>query len=157
TVGYAIRFEDCAIPETLIKLYSYASLNEGNLDRYSVMILDEAHERSLSADVLNERLSRRRDLKLIVTSATVKVLQFSSFYGFYGIAPAFTTPGRTFPVEFTPGPHARTTSAVLVQSRKCRRCPLYPVASPRGSEVLQNSPVAAPRGSYVSQLESASL
>jgi pre-mRNA-splicing factor ATP-dependent RNA helicase DHX38/PRP16 len=69
------------------------SLNEGDLDRYSIIILDEAHERSLStdvlmgllrksrstwcddpnwnADVIIKVLSRRRDLKLIVTSATM--------------------------------------------------------------------------------------
>ncbi|KXN84821.1 Pre-mRNA-splicing factor ATP-dependent RNA helicase PRP16 [Leucoagaricus sp. SymC.cos] len=80
TVGYAIRFEDCTSAETKIKYMTDGvllreSLNEGDLDRYSVIILDEAHERSLSTDVLmgllKKILSRRRDLKLIVTSATV--------------------------------------------------------------------------------------
>jgi len=72
-VGYAIRFEDCTTPETKIKcgllfvlesswssfltvmtdgVLLRESLNEGDLDRYSVVILDEAHERSLSTDVL---------------------------------------------------------------------------------------------------------
>ncbi|GJJ13850.1 hypothetical protein Clacol_008107 [Clathrus columnatus] len=100
TVGYAIRFEDCTSPETKIKYMTDGvllreSLNEGDLDRYSVIILDEAHERSLSTDVLMV-LSRRRDLKLIVTSATMNAEKFS---GFYGNAPTFTIPGRTFPVE----------------------------------------------------------
>ncbi|KAI0685259.1 P-loop containing nucleoside triphosphate hydrolase protein [Cytidiella melzeri] len=105
TVGYAIRFEDCTSPETKIKYMTDGvllreSLNEGDLDRYSVIILDEAHERSLSTDVLmgllRKILSRRRDLKLIVTSATMNAEKFSSFYG---NAPTFTIPGRTFPVE----------------------------------------------------------
>ncbi|EJD44265.1 hypothetical protein AURDEDRAFT_125294 [Auricularia subglabra TFB-10046 SS5] len=82
-----------------------------------VIILDEAHERSLNTDVLmgllKKILSRRRDLKLIVTSATMNAekvnlcfillegavtddLQFSRFYG---NAPCFTIPSRTFPVE----------------------------------------------------------
>ncbi|KAI0290573.1 pre-mRNA splicing factor [Russula brevipes] len=97
-VGYAIRFEDCTSAETKIKCEE--SLNEGDLDRYSVIILDEAHERSLSTDVLmgllRKVLSRRRDLKLIVTSATMNAEKFSKFYG---SAPCFTIPGRTFPVE----------------------------------------------------------
>ncbi|KAL4254518.1 RNA helicase [Abortiporus biennis] len=105
TVGYAIRFEDCTTPETKIKYMTDGvllreSLNEGDLDRYSVIILDEAHERSLSTDVLmgllRKILSRRRDLKLIVTSATMNAEKFSNFYG---NAPTFTIPGRTFPVE----------------------------------------------------------
>ena len=74
TVGYAIRFEDCTSKDTKIKckfcqpiatcpkfnsfldmtdgVLLRESLNEGDLDRYSVIILDEAHERSLSTDVL---------------------------------------------------------------------------------------------------------
>lgn len=105
TVGYAIRFEDCTSAETKIKYMTDGvllreSLNEGDLDRYTVIILDEAHERSLSTDVLmgllRKILSRRRDLKLIVTSATMNADKFSSFYG---NAPTYTIPGRTFPVE----------------------------------------------------------
>ncbi|KIY69583.1 putative PRP16-RNA-dependent ATPase [Cylindrobasidium torrendii FP15055 ss-10] len=105
TVGYAIRFEDCTSADTKIKYMTDGvllreSLNEGDLDRYSVIILDEAHERSLNTDVLmgllRKILSRRRDLKLIVTSATMNAAKFSSFYG---NAPQYTIPGRTFPVE----------------------------------------------------------
>ncbi|KAJ3870670.1 P-loop containing nucleoside triphosphate hydrolase protein, partial [Lentinula edodes] len=105
TEGYAIRFEDCTSAETKIKYMTDSvllreSLNEGDLDRYSVIILDEAHERSLSTDVLMgllcKILSRRRDLKLIVTSATMNSEKFSNFYG---TAPCFTIPGRTFPVK----------------------------------------------------------
>ncbi|KAF9513871.1 hypothetical protein BS47DRAFT_1295708 [Hydnum rufescens UP504] len=104
-VGYAIRFEDVTSEDTVIKYMTDGvllreSLNEGDLDRYSVIILDEAHERSLSTDVLmgllRKILSRRRDLKLIVTSATMNSDKFSKFYG---NAPTFTIPGRTFPVE----------------------------------------------------------
>lgn len=105
TVGYAIRFEDCTSSDTKIKYMTDGvllreSLNEGDLDRYSVIILDEAHERSLSTDVLmgllRKVLTRRRDLKLVVTSATMNADKFSSFYG---NAPTYTIPGRTFPVE----------------------------------------------------------
>ncbi|KAI0074794.1 P-loop containing nucleoside triphosphate hydrolase protein [Panus rudis PR-1116 ss-1] len=119
TVGYAIRFEDCTSAETKIKYMTDGvllreSLNEGDLDRYSVIILDEAHERSLSTDVLmgllRKILSRRRDLKLIVTSATMNAEKFSSFYG---NAPTFTIPGRTFPVEMF---HAKSPCEDYVDS-----------------------------------------
>ncbi|GAA5909863.1 hypothetical protein JCM6882_002035 [Rhodosporidiobolus microsporus] len=104
-VGYSIRFEDCTSDKTVIKYMTDGvmlreSLNEGDLDRYSVIILDEAHERSLNTDILmgllRKILSRRRDLKLVVTSATMNAAKFSRFYN---DAPCFTIPGRTFPVD----------------------------------------------------------
>jgi pre-mRNA-splicing factor ATP-dependent RNA helicase DHX38/PRP16 len=105
TVGYAIRFEDCTSDETVIKYLTDGillreSLNEPDLDRYSCVIMDEAHERALNTDILmglfKKILQRRRDLKLIVTSATMNSKRFSDFYGG---APEFIIPGRTFPVD----------------------------------------------------------
>lgn len=105
TVGYAIRFEDCTSKETVIKYMTDGvllreSLNEPDLDRYSCVIMDEAHERALNTDVLmglfKKILQRRRDIKLIVTSATMNSKRFSEFFG---NAPEFIIPGRTFPVD----------------------------------------------------------
>ncbi|KAL9607828.1 MAG: hypothetical protein Q9167_007291 [Letrouitia subvulpina] len=104
-VGYAIRFEDCTSKETSIKYMTDGvllreSLNEPDLDKYSCIIMDEAHERALNTDVLmgliKKVLARRRDLKLIVTSATMNSDRFARFYGG---APEFIIPGRTFPVD----------------------------------------------------------
>ncbi|RUS19562.1 hypothetical protein BC937DRAFT_87268 [Endogone sp. FLAS-F59071] len=105
TVGYVIRFEDNTSASTLIKYMTDGillreSLNEPDLDRYSAIIMDEAHERSLNTDVImglmKKVLARRRDLKLIVTSATMNAEKFAQFYG---NAPCFNIPGRTFPVD----------------------------------------------------------
>ncbi|KAI9904925.1 hypothetical protein N3K66_001454 [Trichothecium roseum] len=105
TVGYAIRFEDCTSKETVVKYMTDGvllreSLNEPDLDKYSCIIMDEAHERALNTDILmglfKKILQRRRDLKLIVTSATMNAKRFSDFFGG---APEFTIPGRTFPVD----------------------------------------------------------
>ncbi|EXJ78050.1 adenosinetriphosphatase [Capronia epimyces CBS 606.96] len=104
-VGYAIRFEDCTSDETVIKYMTDGvllreSLTQRDLDKYSCLIMDEAHERALNTDVLmgliKKVLARRRDLKLIVTSATMNSERFSRFYGG---APEFIIPGRTFPVD----------------------------------------------------------
>lgn len=104
-VGYAIRFEDCVSKDTRIKFMTDGvllreSLRDGDLENYSCIIIDEAHERSLQTDVLLGILkkisSRRSDLRIIVTSATMDSERFSNF--FFG-APIFNIPGRTFPVE----------------------------------------------------------
>ncbi|XP_050351950.1 pre-mRNA-splicing factor ATP-dependent RNA helicase PRP16 isoform X7 [Nymphalis io] len=104
-VGYAIRFEDCTSPNTVIKYMTDGillreGLREPDLDQYCAVIMDEAHERSLSTDMLfgllREVVARRSDLKLIVTSATMDSTKFSTFFG---NVPTFTIPGRTFPVE----------------------------------------------------------
>lgn len=104
-VGYAIRFEDCTSKETQIKYMTDGvllreSLTNSDLDQYSCIIMDEAHERALNTDVLmgliKKVLARRRDLKLIVTSATMNAERFARFYGG---APEFFIPGRTFPVD----------------------------------------------------------
>ncbi|KAH0561871.1 pre-mRNA-splicing factor ATP-dependent RNA helicase PRP16 [Cotesia glomerata] len=104
-VGYAIRFEDCTSKDTVIKYMTDGillreSLREKDLDKYSVIIMDEAHERSLSTDVLfgllRDIVKERMDLKLIVTSATMDSTKFAEFFG---SAPTYNIPGRTFPVE----------------------------------------------------------
>ena len=104
-VGYAIRFEDCTSSDTIIKYMTDGvllreTLRDSDLDEYSAIIMDEAHERSLHTDVLfgilKKVVARRRDFKLIVTSATLNASRFSDFFG---NVPVFNIPGRTFPVE----------------------------------------------------------
>lgn len=104
-VGYAIRFEDCTSKRTKIKYMTDGvllreSLNDANLEQYSAIVMDEAHERSLHTDVLfgilKEVAQRRHDIKIIVTSATMDSDKFSRFFGG---APVFQIPGRAFKVE----------------------------------------------------------
>ena len=104
-VGYAIRFEDCTSAQTEIKYMTDGvllreTLREPDLDSYSCIIMDEAHERSLHTDVLfgilKKVVARRRDFRLIVTSATLNAEKFAAFFG---SVPTFTIPGRTFPVD----------------------------------------------------------
>ena len=104
-MGYAIRFEDCTSSETVVKYMTDGvllreSIRDKDLDQYSAIIMDEAHERSLNTDVLFGTLLRvirgRRDLRLIVTSATLEADRFSNFFGG---CPVFKIPGRTFKVD----------------------------------------------------------
>ncbi|XP_029464132.1 pre-mRNA-splicing factor ATP-dependent RNA helicase PRP16 isoform X3 [Rhinatrema bivittatum] len=123
-VGYAIRFEDCTSEKTMIKYMTDGillreSLREADLDHYSAIIMDEAHERSLNTDVLfgllREVVARRSDLKLIVTSATMDAEKFAAFFG---NVPIFHIPGRTFPVDilFSKTPQEDYVEAAVKQA-----------------------------------------
>ncbi|GJR38752.1 pre-mRNA-splicing factor ATP-dependent RNA helicase DEAH7 [Tanacetum coccineum] len=101
----AIRFEDMTRPKTVIKYMTDGvllpeTLKDADLDKYRVIVMDEAHERSLSTyvlfGILKKVVARRRDFKLIVTSATLNPQKFSNFFG---SVPIFNIPGRTFPVQ----------------------------------------------------------
>jgi ATP-dependent RNA helicase DHX8/PRP22 len=121
-VGYTIRFEDCTSPETKIKYMTDGMLLrecllDPTLAKYSVLILDEAHERTMHTDVLfgllKKTVKKRPDLKLIVTSATLDAEKFSTYFF---ACPILTIPGRTFPVEilFSKDPETDYLDAALI-------------------------------------------
>lgn len=103
-VGYSIRFEDCTSERTMIKYMTDGTLHreflsEPDLASYSVMIIDEAHERTLHTDILfglvKDIARFRPDLKLLISSATLDAAKFSQFFDG---APVFRIPGRRFAV-----------------------------------------------------------
>ncbi len=104
-VGHKVRFTDRTGPETLIKVMTDGILlaeTEGDrfLEHYDALIIDEAHERSLNIDFLlgylKRLMARRRNLKLIITSATIDPERFARHFG---NAPVITVSGRSYPVE----------------------------------------------------------
>ncbi|KAL5715520.1 RNA helicase [Ranunculus cassubicifolius] len=121
-VGYAIRFEDRTGPETVIKYMTDGMLLseiliDKNLSEYSVIILDEAHERTINTDVLffllKQLVQRRPDLRLIITPATLDAEKLSRYF-FECII--FAIPGRTFPVEllYTKQPESDYLDAAVI-------------------------------------------
>lgn len=104
-VGYAVRFSEQTSRITRIKLMTDGILlaelqSDPLLNQYDVIIIDEAHERSLNIDFLlgfiKQLLQKRSNLKLIVTSATIDPQSFSQYFD---NAPVLMVEGRTFPVE----------------------------------------------------------
>ena len=109
-VGYSIRFENKTSNKTILKYMTDGMLlreamEDHDLSRYSCIILDEAHERTLATDILmgllKQVVKRRPDLKIIIMSAT---LDAEKFQRYFNDAPLLAVPGRTYPVElyYTP-------------------------------------------------------
>ena len=121
-VGYSIRFEDCTSEKTILKYMTDGMLlreflGEPDLASYSVIIIDEAHERTLHTDILFglvKDIGRfRPDIKLLISSATLDAEKFSDFFDG---APVFRIPGRRFPVDiyYTKAPEADYIDACVV-------------------------------------------
>ncbi|XP_008279317.1 pre-mRNA-splicing factor ATP-dependent RNA helicase DHX16 [Stegastes partitus] len=121
-VGYSIRFEDCTSERTVLKYMTDGMLlreflTEPDLASYSVIIIDEAHERTLHTDILfgliKDIARFRSDLKVLVASATLDTERFSCFFD---DAPVFRIPGRRFPVDifYTKAPEADYLEACVV-------------------------------------------
>ena len=110
-VGYKVRFTDHSSDNTLVKVMTDGILlaeiqTDRLLRRYDTIIIDEAHERSLTIDYLlgylKQLLPKRPDLKLIITSATIDTERFSQHFD---DAPVLQVSGRTYPVEIRYRPY----------------------------------------------------
>ncbi|GIX64276.1 ATP-dependent helicase [Babesia caballi] len=110
-VGFAVRFLNCCSEETKIKYVTDGVLLREVLDdslfsKYSVVVIDEAHERSIRTDVLlgilRTCIPKRRDLKVIVMSATLQATAFATFFKGCSVV---RVPGRTFPLDTYYAPH----------------------------------------------------
>ena len=120
-VGYNVRFDDKTTPKTKIKymtdgMLEREALTDPEMSKYAVIMLDEAHERTIATDVLFALLKKAAlsnpNLKIIVTSATLDSDKFSKFFN---NCPILNIPGRTYPVEvlYTKEPEMDYLSAAL--------------------------------------------
>ena len=103
-VGYTVRFDDKTSNDTLIKyatdgLLLKEATTDHDLKKYQIIIIDEAHERTLATDILfgflKELMEKRKELKLIIMSATFDIEKFQNYFD----APLAIIKGRTYPVE----------------------------------------------------------
>ncbi|MCH4158749.1 MAG: ATP-dependent RNA helicase HrpA [Bifidobacterium minimum] len=109
-IGYQVRFTDESSPGTRLRIVTDGILlaqiqRDPMLSRYDTVIIDEAHERSLNIDFLlgylTALLPRRRDLKLIITSATIDSQKFRDHFAhaLHATVPVVEVSGRTWPVQ----------------------------------------------------------
>ena len=103
-VGYTVRFDDKTSKNTLIKYVTDGLLlkeatTDHTLKKYQIIIIDEAHERTLATDILfgflKELMEKRKELKLIIMSATFDIEKFQNYFD----APLAIIKGRTYPVD----------------------------------------------------------
>jgi HrpA-like RNA helicase len=118
TVGYTVRFDDTTSAHTRIKFMTDGilireCLSDSLLSQYALIMLDEAHERSLNTDILfgllKQVCARRPDLKVIVTSATLDADKFGDYFNH---CPIIHIPGRLFPVDIY---HSKTKQIMTLQ------------------------------------------
>jgi len=115
SISFKVRFNEQGSQDSLVRLMTDGILlaelaNDRFLTKYDTIIIDEAHERSLNIDFimgyLKQLLPRRKDLKVIITSATLDVNRFSNYFNG---APIFEVEGRSYPVELRYRPISEMT------------------------------------------------
>lgn len=120
-VGYKMRFDDNTSIHTQIKIMTDGILleelrSDPLLSKYSIVMVDEAHERSLNIDfilgLLKEVLKQRKDFKVVVSSATINPKLFSEFFD---NAPIISVESRQYPVEIKYLPLQKRNDRDLLQ------------------------------------------
>ena len=115
SISFKVRFNEQGSQDSIVRLMTDGILlaelaHDRFLTKYDTIIIDEAHERSLNIDFimgyLKQLLPRRKDLKVIITSATLDVNRFSNYFNG---APIFEVEGRSFPVELRYRPISEMT------------------------------------------------
>ena len=121
-VGYSIRFEDCTSEKTVLKYMTDGMLlrellTDPELSGYSILMIDEAHERTLHTDIIfgliKDIAKYKKDLKVLISSATLDAEKFSDYFN---NAPIFKIPGRRFPVDifYAKSPEADYIEAAVI-------------------------------------------
>ncbi|MGY3265747.1 ATP-dependent RNA helicase HrpA [Lysobacter sp. HA35] len=146
-VGYQVRFTDNVGEDTVVKFMTDGILlaeiqSDRWLSKYDTLLIDEAHERSLNIDFLlgylKQLLQRRKDLKVIITSATIDTARFAAHFE---NAPVVSVEGRGYPVSVRYRPLEGESDAT--STTNARRAPLADEAQRDGARTVNEAIVAA--------------